>query len=80
MRLIINGKEEDIKESKISLEELLKLKKVKTPDMVSVQINGEMIQKEDFSKTYIKENNEIDFLYFMGGGNKFYKRTCDYKY
>jgi sulfur carrier protein len=74
MKLIINGKEEEIKESKISLEALLKLKEVKTPEMVSVQINGTIIGKKenDFSKTYVRDNDEVDFLYFMGGGSNFY--------
>jgi sulfur carrier protein len=36
--------------------------------MVSVQINSEFIERENFSKTEIKDGDTVDFLYFMGGG------------
>lgn len=72
MKLIINGKQEDIQEESVSVTDLLRIKEVKTPDMVSVQLNGEFISKNNFSDTMIQEDNEIDFLYFMGGGNGFF--------
>ncbi|MDR1811016.1 MAG: sulfur carrier protein ThiS [Prevotella sp.] len=52
----------------LSLIELIKLNNVLQPDMVSVQINGEFINREDFGNTAINEGDEVDFLYFMGGG------------
>jgi len=52
----------------LTLSELIKLNKVLQPDMVSVQINGEYIQREEFDSLSINEGDEIDFLYFMGGG------------
>jgi len=52
----------------LTLAELIKLNKVLQPDMVSVQINGEYIQREEFDSLSINEGDEIDFLYFMGGG------------
>jgi|DewCreStandDraft_4_1066084.scaffolds.fasta_scaffold16148_4 O-acetylhomoserine (thiol)-lyase len=69
MKLKINGKEEEINKEHLTIEELLKIKEVKMPDMVSVQLNEEIISKENYSKIKLKENDEIDFLYFMGGGN-----------
>ena len=52
----------------LSLTELIKLNNVLQPDMVSVQINGEFINREDFGNIAINEGDEVDFLYFMGGG------------
>ena len=67
MRIKVNGKEQELEKS-INVSDLLVLNKVEMPDMVSVQLNGEFVKREKFASTAIKENDEIDFLYFMGGG------------
>ena len=70
MNIIINGKKQTIDNDSIKLLELIKKNDVQEPDMVSVQINGQFLNREDFENTIIKENDEIDFLYFMGGGKE----------
>lgn len=40
------------------------------PDMVSVQVNGTILKREDFPATPVRENDSVDFLYFMGGGGE----------
>ena len=67
MKIIINAKEESIDKS-VTIAELLVIQKVKIPDMVSVSLNGEFIRRENFPSTSVKENDSVDFLYFMGGG------------
>jgi sulfur carrier protein len=62
----VNGKEQTINES-LSLSELLKINNVAEPDMVSIQINGSFILREEYDSTKLNENDEVDFLYFMGG-------------
>ena len=52
----------------LTLIELIALNNVAQPDMVSIQINGEFIARDQFESTSINEGDEIDFLYFMGGG------------
>jgi sulfur carrier protein len=52
----------------VSLLDIIKLNNVVQPDMVSVQLNGEFVLRDDYETTALKENDEIDFLYFMGGG------------
>lgn len=47
---------------------LLALKNVEAPDMVSVQLGGEFVPRADFETAKLKENDTVDFLYFMGGG------------
>jgi len=42
--------------------------KVEQPDMVSVQLNGEFVPRDRFAATVFQDGDEIDFLYFMGGG------------
>ncbi len=70
VKIKINGKEETLKQGAVSVGELLKIFKVEQPDMVSVQLNGEFVERPDFEKTDIKDGDEVDFLYFMGGGSK----------
>ena len=68
MKLKVNGKEKTYKQGKLSVVELLKIDNVERPQMVSVQHNGVFVKREEYATTYLKEADEIDFLYFMGGG------------
>ncbi len=68
MMIFINGKKESIELERVSVIELLKVKDVKMPEMVSVQLNGSILNKDDFDTTFIQDDDQIDFLYFMGGG------------
>ncbi len=68
MKVKINGKEETIEKNNITVSELLEIKKVKMPEMVTVEHNGEIVDRENFSKTYIENGDTIEFLYYMGGG------------
>jgi sulfur carrier protein len=67
MNIKVNGAQQEI-EGGLSVADLLVRNKVEMPDMVSVQLNGEFVQREQFGATILKEDDEIDFLYFMGGG------------
>ncbi|MDR2637266.1 MAG: sulfur carrier protein ThiS [Zoogloeaceae bacterium] len=68
MQLIINGDAKTFSETEISLAELLKLESVKLPDMVSVQLNEDFVNRADYGTTFLKEGDVVNFLYFMGGG------------
>ena len=68
MKLTINGKDRSIDAYKPTVTELLALEKVGAPEMVSVQINGTILGREQFETTRVSENDVVEFLYFMGGG------------
>ena len=68
MKIKINGKTETVGETVLTIAGLLKIAKVENPEMVSVQRNGEFVAKENFDDTCLKDGDEVDFLYFMGGG------------
>lgn len=70
MKLKVNGKVQSVLKDDISILELLKNNDVQSIDMISVQLNGNFIDKNMFDKIYLKENDEFDFLYFMGGGER----------
>jgi sulfur carrier protein len=69
MNVKINGVEKTVAASNPTISELLVLEKVKMPEYVSVQINGAFAQSKDFGTSHVAENDEVDFLYFMGGGS-----------
>lgn len=67
MKLVVNGNEADSKDG-MTISELLVEQSVKMPEMVSVEVNGTIIPRLEFDATKLKENDTIEFLYFMGGG------------
>ena len=67
-KISVNGKAQEL-ETPISITELIKLNNVAQPEMVSIQLNGGFVNRDDFDSTLIAEGDELDFLYFMGGGS-----------
>ncbi len=70
MKVRINGEETVVGEEAVSVSRLLELNNVEMPDMVSVQLNGGFVDREEFGRTTVAEGDEVDFLYFMGGGRR----------
>ncbi len=66
-KIIVNGEDQEV-QLPVTVSELIKLNKVFQPEMVSVQVNEEFVEREDFDTTQINEGDSVDFLYFMGGG------------
>jgi sulfur carrier protein len=70
MQITVNGENNELKEIEVNLLKLLELRKVESPEMVAVQLNGEFIEMNNYSSTYLKSGDDIEFLFFMGGGSK----------
>lgn len=70
MNIQINGEQVEI-DAQLTVTQLLADRKVKMPDMVSVELNGEILSRDTFDATAIQEGDQIEFLYFMGGGSRF---------
>jgi len=68
MNLVINGKETNITDD-LTVSELLVQENVQMPDMVSVELNGQILKRTKFEETLLKNNDKVEFLYFMGGGS-----------
>lgn len=68
MELKINGSNKTFEQETASVTELLSLENIDMPEMVSVELNGEILDRENFDKTTVKTGDEVEFLYFMGGG------------
>lgn len=70
MEILINGETEHFQGSELSIIQLLEQKKVESPDMVAVQLNGKFVDKSQYATTMIAPNDSLEFLYFMGGGTQ----------
>ncbi|HLO27239.1 MAG TPA: sulfur carrier protein ThiS [Geobacteraceae bacterium] len=69
MQLTVNGKPATIDSTEnLSIPSLLSALKVAQPEYVTVELNGEILERESFDTTTVKNGDTIEFLYFMGGG------------
>ncbi len=68
MNLVINGKETNIADG-LTVNQLLAQENVQMPDMVSVELNGQILKRTRFEETVLKDDDKVEFLYFMGGGS-----------
>ena len=68
MKLTVNGKGIEFG-TELTINELLVEQNVKMPEMVSVDLNGQILKRAEFESTTLNEGDKVEFLYFMGGGN-----------
>jgi len=68
MQINVNGESTTFEDTPLTVLNLLKSAEVASPDMVSVQINGKIIDRSLYGDTLLKDQDEVNFLYFMGGG------------
>ena len=66
-KIIVNGEPQEV-QLPITVAQLIKLNDVQQPDMVSVQVNLDFLDRGDYDNHQLSEGDEVEFLYFMGGG------------
>jgi sulfur carrier protein len=67
MKIVLNGQQVDCRDG-LTVSELLAEQNVKMPNMVSVELNDQILKPCDFESTALKEDDKLEFLYFMAGG------------
>ena len=70
MQITVNGETNELHEIEINLSKLLEIRRVESPEMVAVQLNGEFVDMESYPSTFLKTGDDVEFLYFMGGGSR----------
>ena len=68
MRITVAGNKKEVKDN-LTVAELIAEENVETPQYVTVSVNEEFIDSHNFESTLLKEGDEVEFLYFMGGGS-----------
>ena len=73
--IYLNGKKEEI-ENGPSISMLLDAKKIR-PEVVTVELNNEIIGKDKYQTTHLKPNDRLEFVYYMGGGSPFSDKLAE---
>ena len=66
IKIQLNGKNHQLKMG-YNLKDLLKLLK-KNNNKVAIELNGEIADKKKYSKIFLKKNDKIEIVQFIGGG------------
>ncbi|MFZ5948651.1 MAG: sulfur carrier protein ThiS [Stygiobacter sp.] len=69
MKIILNNKEEllQFEESELSIQKLLEIKKFSFPRLIVI-INDNLVKKENYTSTFIKDGDKVDIIHMMSGG------------
>ncbi|MGQ0557561.1 MAG: sulfur carrier protein ThiS [Nitrospiraceae bacterium] len=65
MVISVNGKSEEIQASVLS--DLLRAKQIE-PQMVAVEVNDTLIDRDRLESTVLQDGDRVEFLFYMGGG------------
>jgi sulfur carrier protein len=69
MKIIVGGRVKDYPEG-LRLSALIKQEKVETPEYVTVALNDDFVESKTFDDIVLREGDNVEFLYFMGGGGE----------
>ncbi len=67
MKITVAGEKKEYEDG-LTVSKLIELENVETPQYVTVSVNEEFVDSGEFDTTILKEGDEVEFLYFMGGG------------
>lgn len=67
MKILLNGREEEFGNEKISVSEMLVVKKFSFR-MRIIKINDLLIGKDLYDTTFIHDGDKVEMLYLMSGG------------
>ncbi|MBQ7588704.1 MAG: sulfur carrier protein ThiS [Lachnospiraceae bacterium] len=67
MKITVAGTVKEVADG-LTVSQLIEQENVETPRYVTVSINEEFIESGTFETHILKEGDEVEFLYFMGGG------------
>ena len=69
MKITVNGEGKAVG-AELTVVGLLDGEDVESPNMVAVQLNGTILERSEYETTTVKDGDTVEFLYFMGGGNR----------
>ena len=67
MIITVAGEKKEYKDG-LTLPELIEAENIEMPEYVTVSINEEFVESEKKATTVLKDGDNVEFLYFMGGG------------
>ena len=67
MFITVAGNKKEVRDG-FTLQELIEEEKVEMPDYVTISVNDEFVDSDARNTTVLKDGDNVEFLYFMGGG------------
>ena len=67
MKITVAGNKKEYEDG-ITVAELIVKENVENPEYVTVTVNDDFVERDDFHTTKLNEGDAVEFLYFMGGG------------
>jgi sulfur carrier protein len=67
MKITVAGVKKEVADG-LTVAQLVIDEKVETPEYVTVTVNDDFVDHGQFEDTVLKDGDNIEFLYFMGGG------------
>ena len=67
MKITVAGVKKEVADG-LTVAALIEQENVETPQYVTVSVNEEFVESGAFGETTLKDGDEVEFLYFMGGG------------
>lgn len=68
MNIVVAGEKKAVNDG-LTIAQLIVDEKVENPEYVTVTVNDDFVEREDFETKQLQENDSVEFLYFMGGGS-----------
>ena len=67
IKIALNGIEEELAKE-LNINEFLQLKKIR-PEVVTLELNGNMIEKNTFETTVLNNDDKLEMVFYIGGGD-----------
>lgn len=68
LNLRINGEDRAVLDN-LTLNELVKQLNL-TPERLAIELNQNVVRRADWASTVLKENDRLEIVHFVGGGEK----------
>lgn len=66
--ITLNGKKETL-DGSMSVANLLTKRNIR-PEVVTVEVNDQVVHRASFPSTVIKEGDRVEIVFYMGGGSR----------
>ena len=67
MKITVAGTKKEVSDG-LTVAQLVVDENVEMPLYVTVTVNDDFVEHDDFEKTILQDGDSVEFLYFMGGG------------
>ena len=67
MKIVVAGETKEVADN-LTVAALIEQEQMETPQYVTVSVNEAFVESSLFESRVLQEGDEVEFLFFMGGG------------